>query len=188
MRAKERIILGTEKRGRGYCYMLKCNYCRKEFKLMGKRYNRGEGYYCSISCANKGELRGYVDGRKILKHGYIGLKTKDPRANSQGYYSEHRLVMEKWIGRKLKDWEYIHHKNGIKTDNRIENLVVTTNSEHHTKYHPHKTGKNVNCDCCGKIIYKIKYELKLNKHNYCSRDCYLLHRWGYRKENYVEAV
>lgn len=57
-----------------------------------------------------------------MKNGYV----------TRGRVYEHRLIMEKYIGRKLKRNEQVHHINGSRADNRIENLkLYNSNSEHH---------------------------------------------------------
>lgn len=75
-------------------------------------------------------------GRYKLTIGYIAVLNRNhPKANKQGYVYEHILVLEKKLGRSLKKGEVSHHLNGIKDDNRPENLVAIQTSAIHTRNH-----------------------------------------------------
>ena len=76
-------------------------------------------------------------GRWLMKNGYIAIRNiNHPRAMANGYVYEHVLVAEKKHGRPILSTENVHHINGIKDDNRPENLVVCqTFSDHMRAYH-----------------------------------------------------
>jgi uncharacterized protein (DUF1330 family) len=75
-------------------------------------------------------------GRKVTDEGYVLIyKPEHPNCNNHGYVPEHRLVMEKFLGRYLKRGEIVHHINGIHDDNRIENLMLFENISKHIKHH-----------------------------------------------------
>lgn len=75
-------------------------------------------------------------GRRKHRRGYIQLYCPDhPNATVDGYVMEHRLVMEKHLGRLLDSKEEVHHINGIKDDNRIENLYLFDSKSEHMRHH-----------------------------------------------------
>jgi len=70
-------------------------------------------------------------GRHITPQGYVEVLNPEYRNMSKCYYiGEHRLVWEKTHNKKLPDGYWVHHFNGIKTDNRPENLIAMPRSLH----------------------------------------------------------
>jgi HNH endonuclease len=140
-----------------------CNFCGKtlthnpwEIRSRMKKITRR---FCNKNCAAR------KDGIDPIKTRYRVLKIKGRRI------SEHRWVMEQHIGRKLRQFEYVHHLDGNKTNNCLSNLKIVSPREHgieHTYYPIEKI-----CVICGEkfIPHKTKRKIKRT----CSKKCrYLL--------------
>lgn len=97
---------------------------------VGRRWFRGhpKPYYPGHHSRrwNKGkDAVAYKGGKFTTQQGYVlVLAPEHPAQISKGYVWEHRLVMEEHLGRYLLPKETVHHRNGIKDDNRIENLEL----------------------------------------------------------------
>lgn len=100
-------------------------------------------------------------------------------ARESGYILEHRLVMSEHLGRPLRDDELVHHINGDKLDNRLENLEIMTRPEHTAE---HMTGSNNPrwapmkprvCPVCESTFAK-PWHGNQRRDTYCSRAC--MHR------------
>jgi hypothetical protein len=85
----------------------------------------------------------------LSSHGYCRVSSSDGRVY------EHRKLVEKHLQRPLTTDEVVHHINGDKTDNRIENLVVMSKADHaklHTKPRLCFTERLCSCGCSQVII------------------------------------
>ena len=87
-------------------------------------------------CDNKHYGRGYCNKhyRRIQRHGDPTVTRKKPTRDHNGYVyrgarPEHRVVMEEHLGRRLLPIENVHHLNGVRNDNRIENLELWSRSQ-----------------------------------------------------------
>lgn len=111
-----------------------CSECGNKYFADNDGIEKGRGFYCSSKCSNKLSNNPNWSGGIIVLGGYIFKSSPNhPFRNSWGlgYVSEHRLSVEKRLGRYLKDTELVHHINKNTLDNRIENLMVINNGGAH---------------------------------------------------------
>jgi len=98
-------------------------------RTVGRWFAKHGLHVRSKSQAATGELNGsFLDGPVYNEDGYVEIWDGTRRV------LEHRAVMERYLGCPLTATEFIHHINGIKDDNRLENLKVVTNSEHRQEH------------------------------------------------------
>jgi len=102
---------------------------KTEFKKGLIPWNKGKSH---LPGKESGSWKG---GKTIRQGGYIYIHTPNHPFKKQNYVFEHRLVMEKHIGRHLDPKEVVHHINGNPSDNRLENLMLFANNAEHKKFH-----------------------------------------------------
>jgi endogenous inhibitor of DNA gyrase (YacG/DUF329 family) len=147
-----------------------CPFCSVTYPIK-YTYEKVRRIFCSRRCANRNQIAKrlphqqphWKGGKTVASNGYVMIRV------GRHYVGEHRLIMEKQIGRKLTHGEVVHHINGNKQDNRLENLILMQNAAHTTQ-HLLEIPKRP-CAFCGKAFRSRRGDAR-----FCSQKC-----WGKRK-------
>ena len=112
------VICGGKYRSAKSAVQLTCAHCKKSFNVLPSERRNLNKAYCNASCASSYNRTSVKSEWRTGNDGYV-FKYENKQKLLQ-----HRAVMEQFLGRKLQGKENVHHINGVKSDNRIENLEL----------------------------------------------------------------
>jgi len=123
-------------KGSKFCSRLCQNRWKSKFDNPFKGKQHTQETKRKLSLAMVGKTHRKENNRISDGHGYIFVyRPQHPLSNSQGYMREHRLVMEKHLGRQLNRKEVIHHIDRNKRNNQLDNLILFENNKDHYAFH-----------------------------------------------------
>jgi len=106
-----------------------------------------------------------------MKHeGYwLVLKPGHPQADKDNYVRENRVIYEEYHKCCLLRWTIVHHDDGDKENNDIDNLILTSIWEHHNKFHREDFG--VVCKCGSKDVNRKGLDTSRSKQKFSCKNC-----------------
>lgn len=112
-------------------YQYQCRYCGKDFKRCRPENSQGDPHkYCSTACSRHSKVDKMLAVPRINYEGYVMVECRAHPNAIQGRVREHRLVVEKVIGRYLDKSEIVHHIDGNRQNNDPVNLMITDHQNH----------------------------------------------------------
>lgn len=159
--------------------IVECTFCGKEVYVA--KYREKAFKFCSHICHAKKILNDPVNrAKRKYKSGKENPHYKGGYVRKDGYriiyvdsvaQYEHRYVVEKHLGVKLTFDQNIHHKDGNKLNNNIENLEVISRADHISQKHPCKKNPEIFTECrmCNRTFSAKKYRKKIQV--FCSKNC-----------------
>ena len=99
--------------------------CGREKSVSYTSLSQGTSKSCGCQRPTTFRHHNWNGGVSVTPQGYVYR-----RISSQKYIAEHRLIMEQLLGRALLPGESVHHKNGIRNDNRADNLELRVEAKH----------------------------------------------------------
>jgi hypothetical protein len=129
-----------------------CINCQKQYSVIPSHVSNHT--FCGIVCKGEWQKTNLIgdknphwgNGSFVRPDGYRAIRVKDR------YKMEHVLIVEREIGRELKEGEVVHHQNHNKLDNRIENLQLMNIGDHSRHHNKLNSWSRIFDDCqsCGR--------------------------------------
>lgn len=132
-----------------------CSVCGDECFVVKHLADKGAAAICSTICRGRHKTAISI-GKRHVSGGYVVVHRPDhPMSDKAGKLLEHRLIMSEHLGRLLEAHEVVHHKDGSRSNNAIENLELLQSHKEHAAVHAkeselyqlHKKGL-LRCSAC----------------------------------------
>lgn len=150
---------GTWRLGKTDTYIeTSCSVCGEQCFVRKYLADRGVAAICGQSCNGVRKTKAHT-GATHKQRGYVVVHRPDhPMSDKAGKLLEHRLIMSEHLGRLLEAHEVVHHKDGNRSNNAIENLELLQSHKEHAAVHAkeselyqlHKKGL-LRCSSCRTI-------------------------------------